>query len=167
MKIAALLLALLACATPALAQTAAHSSPADRQRFVTIVHTLERDPLRKSLQHDRQWAMEWLINAPDVTVSVCLDPLGHISGKDYAHSDAIVVQYTFAMAAFIIENRDKENDADAQQLAGVEGALNAYRAMRAAKPEDKSPTLEKMLDTQSRGELPAYVRDAYSHCSKS
>lgn len=167
MKIAALLFALLACATPAFAQTAAHSSPEDRQRFVAIVHNLERDPLSKSLQHDRQWAMQWLIDAPDVTVSVCLDPLGHISGKDYAHSDVIVVQYSFAMAAFIIENPGKESDVDAQQLAGVEGALNAYRAMHAAKPDEKSPTLDKMLETQSRGELPAYVREAYSHCTKS
>jgi hypothetical protein len=69
------------------------------------------------------------------------------------------------MAAFIIENPGKSNDPDTQQLAGVEGTLNAYRSIRIARPEDKSPALEKLLGTQSRGELPAFVRKAYLHCS--
>jgi hypothetical protein len=168
MRIAALptvLLALLACATPALAQTNAHSSPEDRQRFVSIVHSLERTPLNPSLQDDREWAIQWLTDAPDVSVNACLDPLGGVSKKDYAHTAEIVVQYMFAMAAFIIENPGNSNDPDAQQLAGVEGALNAYRSMRIARPEDQSSTLEKLLGMQSRGELPSFVRKAYLHCS--
>lgn len=161
----AMLLALLVCAAPAFAQTDAHSSPEDRQRFVSIVQSLERAPLNPGLQDDRKWALQWLMDAPDVSVNVCADPLERVSDKNYAHAGEIVVQYTFAMAAFIIENPGKPNDPEAEQLAGVEGALNAYQSIRTAQPEDKSPALEKLLGMQNRGELPAFVRKAFLHCS--
>ena len=159
-----MLFALLVCTTPAFAQTNAHSSPEDRQRFVSIVHSLERAPLEPSLRDSRSWAIQWLTDAPDVTVTVCLDPLGGVSEKHYAHTSVVVVQYALAMAAFIIENPDKSNDPDAQQLAGVEGALNAYRAMRTAQPNEKSPELEQLSGMQNRGELPGFVRTAYLRC---
>lgn len=160
----AILLAFLVWAAPAFAQTTAHSSPEDRQRFVSVVQRLEHAPLDPSLQDDRAWAVRWLTDAPDVSVEACLDPLGGVSEKDYAHAPAIVVHYMIAMAAFIIENPAKANDPDAQQLAGVEGALNAYRAMRIARPNDKSAALEKLLEMQSRGELSGFVRKAYHRC---
>jgi hypothetical protein len=167
MKITALLSVLFAFllgAAPALAQTNAHSSPEERQRFVTIVHNLERAPLDPVLRGDRSWAVQWLIDVPDVSVNVCLDPLRGVSDKHFAHAAEVVVQYSLAMAAFIIESPAAANDPDAQQLAGVEGALNAYRAMRTAQPDKKSPELEDLLGMQSRGELPDFVRKAYARC---
>lgn len=167
MKITALLtalFALLVCAPPAFAQTSAVSSPEDRQRFVTVVQKLERAPLDSSLQNDRSWAIQWLTDAPDVSVNVCADPIGGVSEKGYAHTPEIVVQYTLAMAAFVIENLGKSNDPDATQLAGVEGALNAYQSMRVAQPNERSAKLDELLGMKSRGELPGFVRKAFLRC---
>lgn len=158
------LLALLACTAPAFAQTKAQSSPEDRQRFVSIVHNLESAPLNPRLQGDRAWAMQWLSAAPDVTVSACLEPLGGLSDKNYAHSSEIVVQYMFAIAVFILENPGKSQDPDAQQLAGVEGALRAYQSILTTKPDDKSSALDKLLARQGRGDLPGFVQKAYRSC---
>jgi hypothetical protein len=158
------LLALLACTSPALAQTKAQSSPEDRQRFIAIVHNLEAAPLNPRLREDRAWAMRWLTAAPDVTVSACLEPLGGVTDKNYAYSSEIVVQYMFAMAVFILENPAKSGDPDAEQLAGVEGALKAYQALRTAKPGDKSSALDKLLGLQGRGELPGFVQKAHRSC---
>lgn len=154
----------LACAMPALAQTSAQSSSEDRQRFVSVVHKLERAPLDRSLWDDRSWAVQWLTDAPDVSVQVCMDPLGGVSNDRYPHSSEIIVHYMLAMGAFIVENPDKANDLDAQQLAGVTGALTAYRSMRTLQPDEKSPALEKLLEMQSRSELPEFVRKAYQQC---
>ena len=159
-----MLLALLACAAPAFAQSNAHSTPEDRQRLVSIAHSLERAPLNPGLQQDRAWAIQWLTDAPDVTVNLCPDAIPDVLEKDYAHNPEILVQYMIVMGAFIIENPGKSHDLDAQQLAGVEGALNAYRAMRAAQPDEKSPALEKLLGIQSKGELPGFVHQAFLRC---
>ena len=129
------------------------------------MQNLERAPLNPSLRDDRSWAIQWLTDAPDVSVTVCADLIVGVSEKTYAHAPEITVQYMLAMAAFLIENPSKSNDPDAQQLAGIESALNAYRAMRAAQPDDKSPGLEKLFGMQRQGELPDFVRKAYLRCS--
>jgi hypothetical protein len=142
------------------------SSPEDLRRFVEVVRSLEQAPLNESLQGDRAWALEWLTNAPDVTVTACSEPLGGIAVSDYKHRSEIVVQDIFSMAAFAIEHPEKANDPDAQQLAGVEGALKAYRSILRDKPKAKSSILDNLLQTQTQGGLPDHVRRALVRCSK-
>jgi hypothetical protein len=48
----------------------------------------------------------------------------------------------------------------------VEGALNAYRSILRDKPEAKSPTLERLRQIQSRGELPGFIRKAWTRCTE-
>jgi hypothetical protein len=108
--------------------------------------------------------MQWLINAPDVSVTACLDPLGGMSIKSFDHSTDIIAQYTLSMAVFIIRHPELKNDVTAQQIAGVESALRAYEVMRDANASPKSPPLENLLETQRRGELPNAVRKAYLQC---
>src|SRR4051794_10008072 len=121
---AAFLVAGLACATSVGAPAHAQSSAEDRERFVSITRKLQEAPLDRMLQADRQWAMQWLLEAPDVSVNACLTPLGGASMTKYSHSAEIVAQYTFAMAAVVIQHPEAANDHQSQQLAGVEGALN-------------------------------------------
>jgi hypothetical protein len=164
MKITTLLsafFALLVCATPALAQT---SSPEDRQRFVTIVHKLEKAPLDAAARGDRAWAIQWITDAPDVSVTVCSDLLGNVVSSSYAHRAELTVQYVLGMGAFVVEHPDKANDADAVQLAGVESALAAYRVMRAG---GQSPAMETLVALQDHGELPGFTRDAFAKCRAS
>jgi hypothetical protein len=143
----------------------AHSSPEDRARFVSITQELEGAPLQPSFRADRAWALSWLTDAPDVTVKVCLTPLGDLDKNGYPYASEILLQYMFSMAALIIEHPETANDLNAQQLAGVVGALNAYRSILRDNPNTKSPVLDQMLETQARGGLPDFVRNASTHCS--
>jgi hypothetical protein len=155
----------LACGlAPALA-SGAHSSPEDRQRFVSITRNLEQAPLNPALKPDREWALEWLTKAPDVTVAICAEPLPGVVESKYPYAGEILFQDMFSMGAFAIEHPEAANDPNAQQLAGVEGALNAYRSILRDKPDAKFPALETLLQTQSRGELPDFVRKALIRCS--
>jgi hypothetical protein len=160
----ALAAALASGLTPASASEA-RSSPEDRQRFLSVMRNLEQAPLKKSLKPDRAWAMEWLINAPDISVTLCAEPLGGVETSEYRYAGEILTQQMFSMAAVLIEHPEKANDPVAQQMAGVEGALVAYRAILREKPEAKSPALETALQSQARGELPAFVRQAWIRCS--
>lgn len=148
--------------TSAAAET--RSSTQDRERFVLVTRKLENAPLNSSLQEDRKWALEWLTNAPDVSVTVCADPLGGVVTSDYAYAPEILVQYMFSMATSVIEHSETAQDPNAIQLEGVEGALNAYRSILMVKPEAKSPELDGVLEAQDRGELPEYVRKAFDRC---
>lgn len=159
----AMLAASLGAPSWAAAQDAA-SSPADRARFVSIARELEKAPLDPGLLDDRTWALQWLTEAPDITVSICAEPLGGVVGSGYPHSPAILVQYMYAMAARIIEHPEMADDKVAQQIAGVESALAAYRAILKTHPDDKSAELDGVLESKTRGELPAFVRQAYESC---
>lgn len=146
------------------AQAGKPSLTAAQQRFVSVVKQLERAPLDPNLKDDRAWAVRWLVAAPDLTISVCADSLGGVLESKYVHADMVVVQYMLAMGAYILENPGRVNDLDAQQLAGVESALNAYRAIRAAQSDQQSPALENLLALQGKGELAAFVKQAYRQC---
>lgn len=156
----ALAAALVFAPAPAFASKA-HSSAADRQRFVSIARSHEQAPLAAS-KADLAWAVKWLIDAPDVSVSVCNDPLGSGGREPYPYAAEIVFQNMFSMGAFAIEH--PEAAGDAQQMAGVEGALNAYRSILKEKPDARSPDLDALLEAQSRGELPDAVRRASVQC---
>lgn len=159
-----LLIVLSLCAAPLVAQTSTSSWPKDKQHFVKISESLERDPLNIDLQADRQWAIQWLTDAPDVSVSACLEPLGGLDQANYAHAPEIVVQYMLSMAAFLIQHPDKKTDLDAQQFAGVQGALNAYRSILKTEPTQRSARLDHLMAMETKGELPAFVKKAYAEC---
>jgi hypothetical protein len=143
------------------------STPEERQRFVTLAHKMEEAPLDKSLQPEREWALKWLVEVPDITVNVCTAPLGDFMKKKYKYSPEIVVQLTFSGGAFIIEHPDQAKDASAQYLAGVEGALKAYESILKTKPDAKSNVLDSLLDKQRNGTLAEYVRQMSSKgCTK-
>ncbi|MDB5694028.1 MAG: hypothetical protein JWO81_3091 [Alphaproteobacteria bacterium] len=158
----ALGVALVCGLTPASASDV-RSSPEDRQRFVSVTRNLEQAPLKPDLKADREWALGWLTNAPDVAVTVC-DTLGGMVQSHYRYAGEILLQDMFSMAALVIEHPETANDPNAQQLAGVEGALNAYRSILRDKPEAKSSALDGLLQTQSRGELPDFIRKAWIRC---
>jgi hypothetical protein len=141
-------------------------SAEDRRRFVSIARQLEEAPLEPRLEAEREWALEWLTETPDVTVNICGDALGGLLGSQYRHGGEIVVQNMFSMAAFMIEHPEAVNDPVAQQMAGVEGALKAYRSILRVNPEATSPALDSLLQTQSRGALPDFVREAWTTCAR-
>lgn len=159
----AMLAASLGAPSWAAAQDAA-SSPADRARFVSIARELEKAPLDPGLLDDRTWALQWLTEAPDITVRLCADPLGGMVVNDYSHAPEILIQYMFAMAVGIIEHPEIDDDKVAQQIVGVESALAAYRAILDQHPDAKWSSLDGVLERQVQGQLPTFVRQAYESC---
>jgi len=142
-------------------QTRGPSTQEERERFLEITHLLEKDPLNAGLTNDREWALLWLIQAPDIHSELCSDTLdGFMKEKKYPYHGEILRQLTFAGAAFTIENPEKANDRLAQLVAAVEGALNAYSAILRKRPEARSKSLDELLQKQEQGQLQEFVRGA-------
>lgn len=138
------------------------STPEERKRFVTLVHKLEKAPLDESLDGETKWALQWLDDIPDITVSICWAPLGHFLMEGYRYDARIRGQFVLGMGAFQIEHSAKQEDAI--YLAGVESALKAYRSIVKTKPDATSPTLENLQTMQDDGHLRDFVRDASKGC---
>ena len=141
------------------------STPEERQRFVAITHKLEEAPLDESLHAEREWAFRWLTEVPDISAQICTGPLGGFLKKKYKYSSEIVLQLTLSSGVFVIEHPDQAQDASAQCLAGVEGALKAYQAILKVKPDARDKALDEVLDKQRNGKLADHVRDTTSQSS--
>ena len=137
------------------------STPEERARFVEITHKLEGDPLDRGLDRDRDWAMRWLIDVPDVGATVCVAVLGDfMKEKKYKYSGEIVRQLAFASAAFTIESQTQAENKLTQYEAGVKGALAAYQAILRVQPEARSKSLDSLLRKQADGKLSDFIREA-------
>jgi hypothetical protein len=164
--LAVITLALVAITAAAQDAKRGPSTPEEQERFVKFVHRSEAAPLDESLRSETKWAIVWLVEVPDVHVSVCTAPLGDFMKKKYKFSPEIVTQVMFSSGAFVIEHPDKAGDMVAQYLAGVEGALKAYNAILITKPDAHSKPLDDLLQKQSQGQLADYVRETSSQGCK-
>ena len=165
----AFVLLLVSWTAPALAQSSSDSdakpsTPADRQRFLNVTHKLEQDPLDDTLRQDRSWALKWLEDVPDINVSICPVVLGELPQSQYRYTKQIAAQFSLEMGAFLIEHPQQVNDLNAQYLAGVEGALRAYKSILKTQPMATSAVLEGLLNMQDQGKLEAWVRERARAC---
>lgn len=112
--IAALLLILLT-AQASFGQENKASKPEDKEAFVKGTRLLEQEPFNKNAKKIRSSLLFWLIEAPDVSVSLCSDFLP--VGEKYKYAPEMTGQFTYGMGAFIIENPNKATD----QKSGFSG----------------------------------------------
>jgi carboxypeptidase Q len=141
------------------------STPEERARFVSIARKFEANPLDPSLAKDREWAILWLIQVPDIQTKLCAEVLGSAYKKEkYRHSSEIAAQLLLSGGVFVIENPDKAKDDKAQYLAAVEGVLKAYQSILREEPKATSTALNDLLQKQSQGSLTDFVHDSSKKC---
>lgn len=163
--ISALLLGVLLCPLLALAQERGPSTPEERARALAITRQLEQDPLNRELRKDREWLLRWLVEVPDIQVSICASGLGTFLKSEYKYRPEILGQLTFASAAFIIENPGKAKEEAATCLAGVRGALAAYTAILKTDPKARSRALDE-LAAKTPEQLQAHVNEVIKKQNK-
>ena len=141
------------------------STPEERARLVSVAQKLEASPLDPSLKAEREWAIKWLIEVPDIHVGMCPSILGDY--HNYKYSSEITTQILLASARFSIEKPDQASDPTAQYIAGAESALKAYTAILQQDAKAKSKPLDADLEKQSQGKLKEMLQDAaLKQCSR-
>jgi len=155
----------LFCAIATLAFAQSPSTPEERSRFVAIAHKLESSPLDESLRSEREWALKWLIQVPDIHVSLCSSVLGDYF--KFKYSSELTVQLSLSQGAFVIEHPEQASDQREQYFAGAEGALKAYSAILQQKPKAKFKMLDELVAKQASGQLKSFVEAAAAKgCNK-
>lgn len=141
-----------------------HSTPEDQQRLVAIAHKLEAAPLDPTLGPDREWAVKWVVAAPDVHVRVCTTLLSDLRRPRYKYRPELNSQLLISSAAFLIEHPEQSSDNVAQSVGGMEGVLKAYSAILKTDPQATASSLDGLLQKQKEGKLAETVREKVKDC---
>ena len=157
-------LTLLCCAFSASAQERGPSTPEERARAVEMATYLETTPLAKDAKDYRSKLFLFLAAVPDITIKLCSNVLGESKRLKGDYDPELVGQLMFSQAKFIIEHPDKTQDDAAVYLAGVEGVLRTWQAIKTAKPKAKFALMDELLQKQQAGTLAQHVNSAMSGC---
>jgi carboxypeptidase Q len=141
------------------AQEAKPSTPEERQRAIQLAQKLEANPLNESLQPDRAWLIKWAAQAPDFTVMVCAGP-AEFAKKKYKYGPDLTFQKMASGIAYVVQHPDQPKDAVAEELAAVNGALNAYEAILKVDPnKGHTEYWDSLLKKRADGTLKEFVSD--------
>ena len=155
--------ALVCCAFSASAQRGP-STPEEHTRAVEMATFLETTPLAKDAKDYRAKLLFFLAEVPDITVKLCTNVLGESKRVKGDYDSELVGQLAYSQAKFVIEHPDKAQDDAAVYLAGVEGVLRTWQAIKAAKPKAKFPLMDELLQKQQAGTLAEHVKSGMSGC---
>ncbi|HEX5160628.1 MAG TPA: hypothetical protein VFV88_02840 [Steroidobacteraceae bacterium] len=161
---ASLACALVSGMLSAIVPAAPPTSPETRAEVISRIDALEKKPYDPAARDARGTVMTWLIDAPDVSVTICSALLGDLDELDQDGGELFATQLPFSEARFILENPSKADDEFAVHVAGVEGMLRTYANMKATRPDLRIRHLEKLLKAQAAGKLDAFVKDAMEKC---
>ena len=155
----------LCCVSSAYAQNRrGPSTPEERKRAVEMATFLETNPLAKEAKDYRGALLFFLAEVPDITVTLCTNVFGESKRFKGDYDSELTGQQAFSQAKFIIENPDKAQDAAAVYLAGVEGVLRTWQAIKAAKPKAKFALMDELLEKQKAGTLAEHVQAGMKGC---
>jgi hypothetical protein len=151
-------------AISAVAQKRGPSTPAERKRAVEIATLLENDPLNKNAEALSRELLVWLIQIPDITVTICTGMLGDYSQIRGDYKGTITTQLSFGETKFVIEHPEQANDEYQVYVAGVESVLRTYQNIKKARPKVRIEPLEQLLVKQQAGQLPEFIKSAMVGC---
>ena len=125
---------------------------------------LEKNPLAKEAKDYRAALLYFLAEVPDISVKLCSNVLGESKRVKGDYESELIGQLAFSQAKFIIENPDKAKDDSAVYLAGVEGVLQTWEAIKASKPKAKFALMDELLQKREAGTLAEHVKTGMSGC---
>jgi hypothetical protein len=138
------------------------STPEGRKRAVELTRQLEAEPLGVNAEERRAELLTWWTTASDLTLDWCANILTReLKKTDKDLAVAISLQAPLSAGAAMIEHPELAKDKRAFALAGVEGALRAYRSVISKEPGRKSEFLEGL---QKEGALETYVDSQLASC---
>ena len=132
----------------------------NRAAFIGNTRLLEKKPFDPNADAARKWNFKWVADTDEVSVVLCSDTMKLIPDKKNKFKAELLLQFTFGMAVFKLENPDKKDDENAAQFAGIESMLRTYEVMVAENDKAKNAELDALLVKRSNGELKASVETA-------
>jgi hypothetical protein len=141
------------------------TSPETRAEMIRLIDNLEKYPNDWQAGGARTKVYKWLSDAPDVSVNVCAYLLGDMNRYKDDEGGDMLMAVMFAEARYLLENPDKKTDDHEVHLAGLEGALRTYAAMKSDNPKFLIPPMENLVKLQREQKLSEHVSKGVAKCS--
>jgi hypothetical protein len=132
----------------------------DKETLIKAAQILEAQPFQDKAKDFRTWAMRYVIETDDVSITICSQMFSAVMDKKNKYADELLAQYSIGMAAFKLSNSDTAKDENSAQLAGMESMLKAYENMLKEKPKAKFQALDNLISMRNKGELKKFIEDA-------
>jgi hypothetical protein len=148
---------LLVAPLAAIAADRGPSTPEERKQALEYIQHFMADPLNPALKSEISWVTKWIIEVPNVHVSLCtiLDfPKGN--KKD---SQALFTTMFFSQVEFALQHPDVQADHLAEYQAGVEGVLRVYEILLKSNPKDRQPYFDDLIQRRDAGTLAQWVKE--------
>ena len=133
----------------------------DRATFISVAKALEKKPFDPNAANARAWGFKWLADTDEVSVGICGGTMKLIPDKKNKFKAELLMQQTFGMGVFKLENPAKKDDERSAQFAGFESMLRTYDVMVQENDKAKNEEMDAMLTKQKSGELKALVDSAF------
>jgi hypothetical protein len=139
------------------------STPEERARALDYIHSLEQKPVGRDTLAKRMWLTEWIVQVPDMVVSIKYQELDSLDKVNSTYSNQLRIQAVYSQAAYVLEHPDV-TDTVTLKTAGLAGTLRAYRAIQQFDPTAKYPLLDDLQALERKGKLQKYV-EKHHHTS--
>ena len=160
-RIASLLFTILCATLPLVAQTAV-PPVTTTAAVIEYAHAAEMDPLAPTSAPQRKAAMNFAENDHTTHVLLCAQVFQEMQKNHAANAHEVSLQYVVSAAAFLYGHPEAATDSQAQNLAGLDAALNVYKAFLGTDGKSRS----KFLDTLEKQRADGKLKDYLAHLCK-
>lgn len=141
------------------------STQVERRQALEYMSHFEADPLNPGLTPEIQWVTRWVMDVPDVHVSLC--PLVDLPKGNRKDSQTLFEAMMFAQIAYSLRNPQAQADHLPEYQAGIEGMLRAYEKVVKSNPKDRQVELDNLVARRDAGTLKEWIASrAPSACQK-
>jgi hypothetical protein len=139
------------------------STEQERADALRLVDLLETSPTSAEAGAARQQLILWLGQVPDLDVRFCTAILGTAKEVESLPSQ-LTLQLALSQAAYMIRNPQLTGNSLEVFVAGVDGAIRSYEAMKLAGGTQAIPLFENLKSERARGRLLDVVKARVAQC---
>lgn len=132
----------------------------EKAEIVQVAREMEKNPTSEKFNDAQVRLFKRLVEAPNITVTICSTPAFEIGRKNKKVGQALTGLMLFGAAAHVLENPDA-TPRD-QNVVAAEAMVNAYEVLKSRDPKLKDKVGDELLEKKQRGELRKYLEETVS-----
>jgi hypothetical protein len=125
----------------------------DSAAAVRYAHAAEADPLTQTARLQRKEAMTFMENDHQTHVLLCQQIFNEMNNNHASNAHEITMQYLISAGGYLYAHPEAVSDSKAQNLAGLNAALNVYDKFLAVDPKTHAKFLDSLEKERVKGDL--------------